>query len=255
MSHELRTPLSAIIGYQELLADGITGPVTDAQRQQLGRIKVSARHLLQLIDEILTYSRAEAGKEEVQRELALVNAMVDEAAALIEPLAADKGVTFAVTRLDAPLAIRTDPRKVRQILVNLLSNAIKFTDAGGTVTLRARRVDDKLELVIADTGIGIAPEYLERIFDAFWQVEQKATRRAGGTGLGLSVSLRLSRLLSGDIRVTSEVGRGSVFTVVLPVTVPTITPRSRLQISGSGEAWDPSRAESSGGRPRSGTPV
>jgi signal transduction histidine kinase len=246
MSHELRTPLSAIIGYQELLADGITGPVTEAQRQQLGRIKVSARHLLQLIDEILTYSRAEAGKEEVQRELALVNAMVDEAAALVEPLAADKGVTFAVTRLDSPLAIRTDPRKVRQILVNLLSNAVKFTDPGGTVTLRARRVEDRLELVITDTGIGIPPEYLERIFDAFWQVEQKATRRAGGTGLGLSVSLRLARLLSGDIRVTSEVGRGSVFTVVLPVTVPAITPRPRLPVPGPVGVWGPARPENVG---------
>lgn len=225
MSHELRTPLSAIIGYQELLADGITGPVTDAQRQQLGRIKVSARHLLQLIDEILTYSRAEAGKEEVKYELAPVNAMVDEAAALIEPLAAEKGVAFAVTRLDAALVIRTDPRKVRQILVNLLSNAVKFTDSAGTVSLRARRVDDRLELVISDTGIGIQPEYLERIFDPFWQVEQKATRRAGGTGLGLSVSLRLARLLGGDIRVVSEAGRGSVFSVVLPVVLAATSPR------------------------------
>lgn len=228
MSHELRTPLSAIIGYQELLADGITGPVTESQRQQLNRIKVSARHLLQLIDEILTYSRAEAGKEEVRYEWAGVNAMVDEAAALVEPLATDKGVAFAVTRIDPPLTIRTDPRKVRQILVNLLSNAVKFTDAGGTVSLRALRNEDRLELLIGDTGIGIRLEHIDLIFDPFWQVEQKATRRAGGTGLGLSVSRRLARLLGGDISVRSDIGRGSVFTVTLPAPAPTVAlPRPR----------------------------
>ena len=217
MSHELRTPLSAIIGYQELLADGITGPVTELQRHQLGRIKVSARHLLELIDEILTYSRAEAGKEEVLYEVTAVNTMVDDAASLIEPLAADKHVTLSVVRLDTPLDIRTDPRKVRQVLVNLLSNAVKFTDAEGSVSLRAHRDGDTLELTISDTGIGIEPDHLDRIFDPFWQVEQKATRRAGGTGLGLSVSRRLARLLGGDVLVTSEPGKGSSFTVLLPV--------------------------------------
>ncbi len=217
MSHELRTPLSAIIGYQELLADGITGPVTELQRHQLGRIKVSARHLLELIDEILTYSRAEAGKEEVLYEVTAVNTMVDDAASLIEPLAADKHVTLSVVRLDTPLDIRTDPRKVRQVLVNLLSNAVKFTDAEGSVSLRARRDGDTLELIISDTGIGIEPDHLDQIFDPFWQVEQKATRRAGGTGLGLSVSRRLARLLGGDVLVTSEPGKGSSFTVLLPV--------------------------------------
>jgi signal transduction histidine kinase len=217
MSHELRTPLSAIIGYQELLADGITGPVTELQRHQLGRIKVSARHLLELIDEILTYSRAEAGKEEVQYEVTAVNTMVDDAASLIEPLAADKHVALSVVRLDTPLDIRTDPRKVRQVLVNLLSNAVKFTDAEGAVSLRAHRDGDTLELTISDTGIGIEPDHLDRIFDPFWQVEQKATRRAGGTGLGLSVSRRLARLLGGDVLVTSEPGKGSSFTVLLPV--------------------------------------
>jgi two-component system, sensor histidine kinase and response regulator len=233
MSHELRTPLSAIIGYQELLADGITGPVTEQQRHQLGRIKVSARHLLELIDEILTYSRAEAGKEEVQYEITSVNALVDDAAALIEPLAADKRVRFSVIRLDAPLDIRTDPRKARQVLVNLLSNAVKFTDADGTVTLRAQRAGDKLELTITDTGIGIEPDHLDRIFDPFWQVEQKATRRAGGTGLGLSVSRRLARLLGGDVLVASEPGRGSAFTVVLPAG----------SVAGNGAASAPANAQ------------
>jgi len=136
---------------------------------------------------------------------------------LIEPLAADKHVALSVVRLDTPLDIRTDPRKVRQVLVNLLSNAVKFTDAEGAVSLRAHRDGDTLELTISDTGIGIEPDHLDRIFDPFWQVEQKATRRAGGTGLGLSVSRRLARLLGGDVLVTSEPGKGSSFTVLLPV--------------------------------------
>ena len=246
MSHELRTPLSAIIGYQELLADGITGPVTEPQRHQLGRIKVSARHLLELIDEILMYSRAEAGKEEVLYEVASVNAVVDEAAGLIEPLAADKQVSVAVARLDAPLSIRTDPTKVRQVLVNLLSNAVKFTDPHGTVTLTARRSGDTLELAITDSGIGIEPEYLERIFDPFWQVEQKATRRAGGTGLGLSVSRRLARLLGGEIVVASEVGRGSVFTVILPTTNPPEVADQRTGHAVADRATAPANPSSAG---------
>jgi len=220
MSHELRTPLTAIIGYQELLADGITGPVNEAQQQQLGRIKVSARHLLQLIDEILTYSRAEAGKEEVRAQTVQVDGIVDEAAALIEPIAADKGVAFSARRLGAALPIRTDPHKARQILVNLLSNAVKFTDRGGRVSLEVRQVAERVEFAIADTGIGIPGQFLDRIFDPFWQVEQMTTRRAGGTGLGLSVSRRLAALLGGEIRVDSEPGRGSVFTVVLPRVLP-----------------------------------
>lgn len=246
MSHELRTPLSAIIGYQELLADGITGPVTDAQQQQLGRIKVSARHLLQLIDEILTYSRAEAGKEEVRNEVATVNSILDEAAALIEPLAAEKTVAFSLERLETPLAVHTDPHKVRQILVNLLSNAVKFTDAGGSVWLAARAADREIELSIGDTGIGIPPEYLDRIFDPFWQVEQKATRRAGGTGLGLSVSRRLARLMGGDITVTSAVGRGSVFVVKIPAPIATQTSSGKWVVWGAGDRTSPRPSEPTG---------
>ena len=215
MSHELRTPLSAIIGYEELLADGITGPVTDGQRQQLGRIKASARHLLQLIDEILTFSRAENGREDVTMETVPIAAVVDEAVGLVTLMADDKDVSLGVTPAPA-LAVRTDRRKVRQILVNLLSNAIKFTERGGSVLLEVARSRGEMRLTVRDSGIGIPAEHLERIFDPFWQVEQQATRRAGGTGLGLSVSRRLARLLGGDITVESTVGRGSVFTVTLP---------------------------------------
>jgi two-component system, sensor histidine kinase and response regulator len=216
MSHELRTPLSAIIGYEELLADGITGPVTEAQRQQLGRIKASARHLLQLIDEILTFSRAEAGREEVLTETVPVSDVVDEAVGLVAPLADDKGVALGVTSPPSSLSARTDPRKVRQILVNLLSNAVKFTEPGGRVTLDVLASDGRMQFTVQDSGIGIPSEHLERIFDPFWQVEQQPTRRAGGTGLGLSVSRRLARMMGGDIAVESAVGLGSTFVVTLP---------------------------------------
>jgi signal transduction histidine kinase len=217
MSHELRTPLSAIIGYEELLADGITGPVTDGQRQQLSRIKASARHLLQLIDEILMFSRAEAGREELVLEPVPLAAVVDEAVGLVMLMADDKNVSLGVT--PAPtVVVHTDRRKVRQILVNLLSNAIKFTERGGHVLLEITRSEAAVLLTVRDSGIGIPSKYLEQIFDPFWQVEQQPTRRVGGAGLGLSVSRRLARLLGGDITVESVVGRGSVFTATLPLT-------------------------------------
>lgn len=221
MSHELRTPLSAIMGYQELLADGITGPVTEAQLQQLGRIKASARHLLTLIDEILTFTRLDAGREMVKQEtLDLQDAMRD-AVEIVEPLAEAKKLELLVTSPGPGAKIESDATKLRQILVNLLSNAVKFTE-DGRVSLDGKIVGDEVHLTVGDTGIGIQPEYLNRIFDPFWQVEQKATRRATGTGLGLTVTRRLANLLGGDVSVVSTPGEGSVFTVTLPMKVPQI---------------------------------
>src|SRR5579862_291309 len=216
MSHELRTPLSAIIGYEELLADEITGPINEGQKQQLSRIKASARHLLQLIDEILTYSRTEVGREAVDIETVPLQAVIDDAVALVAPMADDKGVTLTCTKLDGVTPIRTDAQKVRQIVVNLLSNAVKFTERGGAVSVTLTTAERRVTIAIRDSGIGIASEFLDRIFEPFWQVEQKATRTAGGTGLGLSVSRRLARMLGGDIEVESAVGAGSTFTVTLP---------------------------------------
>jgi PAS domain S-box-containing protein len=215
MSHELRTPLNAIIGYQELLADGITGSVSEAQREQLTRIKASATHLLSLIDELLTFSRFEVGRERAQREPVDVAAVLEEARAIAWPLAKAKGLGFTVTAPDHPRVIETDHGKLKQILVNLLSNAVKFTERGG-VTLVARDDGDAIRFEVQDTGIGIAGENLERIFETFWQVEQSHVRRAGGTGLGLSVTRRLARLLGGDVSVRSEPGAGSTFEVRLP---------------------------------------
>jgi signal transduction histidine kinase len=219
MSHELRTPLSAIIGYEELLADGITGPVNDAQKHQLGRMKASAQHLLHLIDQILSYSRVDAGREMVQPEDVDANEIAHDAATLVEPLAREKGLPLEVVASGYALPMLTDPGKVRQILVNLLSNAVKFTPAG-RVTLIVQHDGGVVRYVVRDTGIGIANEHRDQIFDAFWQVEQPSTRRVGGTGLGLSVTRRLARLLGGDVVVESKVGEGSAFTVTLPLEVP-----------------------------------
>ena len=208
MSHELRTPLTAIMGYEELLSDGITGPVTELQRQQLGRINASARHLLGLIDEILTFTRVDIGRERVRWESMSVNHTLGDAAALVEPMAAAKDVHFIVELLEEDQAIQTDGTKLRQMLVNLLSNGIKFTDKG------------EVRVSSADTGVGIAAENIEDVFEPFWQAEQTATRRTGGTGLGLSVTRKLARLLGGDVTVASSVGAGSTFVLTLPMKAP-----------------------------------
>ncbi|HYN83215.1 MAG TPA: HAMP domain-containing sensor histidine kinase [Gemmatimonadaceae bacterium] len=216
MSHELRTPLSAIMGYQELLADGISGPITEQQSQQLGRIKASARHLLSLIDEILTFTRIDAGREKVDLERASLTTILEPAAELVEPLARARGLHIEVMLPPNEVIVETDAVKVRQMIVNLLSNAVKFTDSG-RIILSGDQKGDQLIVSVEDTGIGISPEHFERVFEPFWQVEQKATRRAGGTGLGLTVTRRLALLLGGDVTVKSEPGTGTTFTICLPV--------------------------------------
>ncbi|HEY3112980.1 MAG TPA: HAMP domain-containing sensor histidine kinase [Gemmatimonadaceae bacterium] len=219
MSHELRTPLTAIMGYEELLSDGITGPVTELQRQQLGRINASARHLLGLIDEILTFARVDVGRERVRWESMSVNHTLADAAALVEPMAAAKNIHFFVHLLEEDQAIQTDGTKFRQMLVNLLSNGIKFTEKG-EVRVECSVSNDTLEVRIADTGVGIAAENIEDVFEPFWQAEQTATRRTSGTGLGLSVTRKLARLLGGDVTVASRVGAGTTFVLTLPMKAP-----------------------------------
>jgi signal transduction histidine kinase/CHASE3 domain sensor protein len=213
MSHELRTPLNAIIGYQSLLKEGIHGSLNDAQLAQLSRMRASADHLLGLIDEVLTFSRVEAGKEVVRLEEVELRPLVEETVGMMGPLAEYRGLTLRAELADGVL--RTDGVKLRQILLNLLSNAVKFTERG-EITVRVRRDENGAEFYITDTGIGIASENLQRIFEPFWQVEQSSTRRAGGTGLGLTVSRSLARLLGGDVSVESKPGEGSTFTVTLP---------------------------------------
>jgi signal transduction histidine kinase len=215
MSHELRTPLNAIVGYAELLHDGVAGPVTDLQREQLERVQLSARHLVELVDDILSFSRLESGQDNLRIAPIELAAVTREAGALVEPVVAAKGLKFTIDAPNENATFTSDPAKVRQVLVNLLSNAIKFTDDGG-IRLASRVENGRVIFDVEDTGIGIAPEHQEQVFETFWQVDQTATRKAGGAGLGLSVSRRLARALGGDLVLESEIGRGSRFRFWVP---------------------------------------
>jgi signal transduction histidine kinase len=217
MSHELRTPLNAVIGYADLLADEVVGPINETQRAHLGRVQASAQHLVSLIDGVLALARGDAVRDELHLELTDVCALGRQSAALLEAAAAAKGLRIDLAVPSEPQIIETDETKVRQILINLLSNAIKFTDRGA-IGLTLQSSDGRVAFEVRDTGIGIAPEHHERIFEPFWQVDQSKTRRVGGTGLGLSVTRGFARLLGGDVTLASAPGRGSTFSVVLPVT-------------------------------------
>ena len=215
MSHELRTPLAAIIGYGELLHDGITGPVNEEQKRQLTRIRWSANHLLSIIDEILTLARMEAGKERVEMQEVDVPQLLESVASMAEPLAAAKGLSFELRSPKADLTLKTDPMKLRQVLLNLISNAVKYTEQGG-VTLSGHASNGEVQFLVEDTGVGVAEDHLGKIFEPFWQVEQTTTRRAGGTGLGLAVTRQFVDLLGGTIGVESTPGKGSTFRVSVP---------------------------------------
>lgn len=221
ISHEFRTPLSAIMGYTDLLEAEYAGPLTAKQKQQLDRIRTSAWHLLHLIEEILTFLRTDTGHEELRARRVDVTDIIRQAAAVVEPLARERSIGFTVQT--ARHEIETDPGKLRQILVNLLTNAVKYTDRG-EIRLELGIEPDWTEFRVHDTGIGIEPEHLERIFEPFWQVDQSATRRASGTGLGLSVVRRLARILGGDVRVHSTPGKGSSFVVRMPAHAPSAGP-------------------------------
>ena len=214
MSHELRTPLTAIIGYVELLLNELWGPLTPRQRQQLERIRVSAWHLVTIIDQILTFSRAEAGREQAVREPVELSQLVRETVAMLEPQALAKELALQLEVPEQPVWAQTDAGKLRQILLNLTGNAVKFTERGAVHI--ALVPADFIEIRIRDTGAGVAPADAERIFEPFTQVDQSNTRSQGGTGLGLTVSRRLARLLGGEIHLESELGTGSTFTLRIP---------------------------------------
>jgi PAS domain S-box-containing protein len=217
MSHELRTPLNAVIGYTDLLASGVSGEISVQQERQLARIKASAMHLLELIEEVLTFARTEAGREEVRMGDVDLRRVAQEAISLIEPQAADKGLAVRLTLPDEPAVAVTDSGKVRQILANLMSNAVKFTSSGEVCLTVRPPTDGRILIDVQDTGVGIDPVHQPRVFEPFWQVEQGTTRHVGGSGLGLAVVLRLARLLGGDVSLVSTPGSGSTFTLELPI--------------------------------------
>jgi signal transduction histidine kinase/HAMP domain-containing protein len=215
ISHELRTPLNAIIGYTELVNEGVYGAVTPEQAQSLGGILENAGDLLQLINQILDLSKVEVGKMAVALQDIDLNQLVRDTVESAAPLAKDRPYAITLELGADPVGVRTDPTKVRQILLNLVGNAIKFTPEG-SITVSLTETEGDVHVRVRDTGIGIRPEYLKVIFDQFRQVDGSSTRKHGGTGLGLAISKKLAALLGGDILVDSTPGQGSTFTLVLP---------------------------------------
>ncbi|HEX6037283.1 PAS domain S-box protein [Longimicrobium sp.] len=232
MSHEIRTPINAVIGYAELLDMGLQGPLNDGQRGYLDRIRVSSQHLLGLVNDVLDFAKIEAGQMGVAREHVLLRDAASDAINMVLPQATARGIEVREEPCDAEAAYVGDRDRVRQILLNLLSNAVKFTRPGGTVSVRCWGDAEPLPGVhppqpgpyacieVEDTGIGIAPEQLARVFEPFTQVDDTHTRETGGTGLGLAISRRFARLMGGELSARSRPGLGSVFTLWLPGFMP-----------------------------------
>jgi signal transduction histidine kinase len=216
MSHELRTPLNAIIGFSEVLVDRMFGELNPKQDEYLKDIYASGQHLLSLINDILDLSKIEAGRMELEATDFDLPSAIDNALTLVRERATRRGITLARTIDEHLGSLRGDERKVKQVLLNLLSNALKFTPEGGRIDVSARVHDGVAEVSVADTGVGIAPEDQEAVFEEFRQVGA-ADRKVEGTGLGLALSRKFIELHGGRIWVESEVGKGSTFTFTLPV--------------------------------------
>ncbi|HSL71085.1 MAG TPA: ATP-binding protein [Longimicrobiales bacterium] len=219
MSHEIRTPINAMLGYTDLLELGVAGPVTPEQQSKLERIRVSGRHLIGLIDDLLDFARLETGRLVVRNEPGLAAETIRTALTVVEPEAAARSIHLRV-ECTHDLEYLGDPQRVEQILVNLVGNGVKFTAPGGSVSIacetEAGEAGGRTRFIVQDTGIGISPDRLETVFEPFVQAHTGYTRTHGGSGLGLSISRRLARLMGGEITAQSELGRGSRFVVELP---------------------------------------
>jgi PAS domain S-box-containing protein len=223
MSHELRTPLNSILGFTGILLQHLAGPLNPEQRKQLGMVQTSARHLLAVINDVLDLSKIEAGQLEVAREPIDPRKSMQRVADLVRPAAEGKGLRFTMTPPPDSCRVMGDARRLDQILLNLVSNAVKFTHDGevlltGEVAHDPRHPEDStLRISVTDTGVGIAAADLPILFRPFQQIDSGSTRHHEGTGLGLAICRRLARLLGGEIEVLSEPGRGSTFTLTLPL--------------------------------------
>lgn len=218
MSHELRTPLNSIIGYSELILDGMYGPLTEKQKDRLSKVHRNGQNLLALINDILDLSKIEAGRMSLEMKPMSLQPVIENVITVVYPISQEKGLKVAMdVRGTVPDAM-ADEFRLRQIFTNLVSNAVKFT-AEGSVTIQLGVTPDNrcVEVKVIDTGIGIKPEMQEVVFDEFRQADSTSTREYGGTGLGLAIARRFARLHGGDIRVQSEVGKGSTFVVTLPI--------------------------------------
>jgi adenylate cyclase len=219
VSHELRTPLNAIIGLTEMMVANAARFGTEKAQEPLKRVKNAGTHLLGLINQVLDLSKIEAGKLELNPATVSLAPLIDEVIGTARQLAEQNKNRLVVEAPDDLGALTADPMRLRQILLNLLSNACKFTKQG-EVRLRARNLVDGggwVELAVADSGIGMTAEQMGKLFQEFTQADASTAQRFGGTGLGLAISRKLARMMGGDVTVTSELGKGSVFTVRLPV--------------------------------------
>ena len=214
-SHELRTPLTGIVGYADLLAGGVAGSLNETQRGHVERINAMAWHLASIIESILSFTRAEVGREGVDVQDSDAVALARDAIAVILPMATGRGLQVVLEAPVDAVPVRTDPAKVSQILLNLLGNAVKFTDAG-RIELRISSDGEWVAFAVSDNGPGISSEYVDHIFEPFTQIDQTATRIKGGVGLGLSVARTFAQMLGGTLSVASTVGTGSTFTLRLP---------------------------------------
>lgn len=219
MSHELRTPLNSILGFTGVILQGLSGDITQEQRDQLEMVRKSGLRLLALVNAVLDISRIEAGRTVLECDDLDVAPLLDSCIETVTPLAAAKGLHLRVVLPEVPLHMHSDETKIHQVVLNLLANAVKFTDAG-SVTLEAHTCPgDIVEFRVADTGIGIPPEDLERVFGEFTQVPVDGVHPEG-TGLGLAISRRLAAMLGGDVVATSELGVGSTFILRVPRCCP-----------------------------------
>jgi PAS domain S-box-containing protein len=217
MSHELRTPLNGIIGFAEIMHDGRVGPVSDQHKEYLGDILTSARHLLQLINDVLDLSKVEAGKMEFSPQAVNLQLVIEEVREIVRTLAASKRIEVRGEIDPALSAIDADPRRVKQILYNYLSNALKFTPEGGSVTMRAKAEDaERFRIEVEDTGIGISATDMNRLFIEFQQLDSSAGKKYSGTGLGLALTRKIVEAQGGSVGANSTPGKGSVFYAVLP---------------------------------------
>jgi signal transduction histidine kinase len=216
MSHELRTPINAVIGYSTLMLDGIYGPLNEKQKEGLGRTLKAARHLLELVNDVLDLSKIEAGKIELSLQPVNIPSLIDDLLVTVRPLADEHGTELHCEMNGDNQTITTDPRRVRQILLNLLSNAIKFGKQQPILVKTDSKPEGGIVIEVIDKGYGIAPKDMSRIFEEFVQIEPN---RQPGTGLGLPISRRLAQLLDGSLEVESHEGTGSTFRLILPAKV------------------------------------
>jgi signal transduction histidine kinase len=220
MSHELRTPLNAIAGYAELLELGMRGPISEQQREAIKRIRRSEQHLLGIVNDILMFAKTETGRIPLMLEDTSVATVLESVRFLIHPMLVASDVRFVQDGCDKHLSVVADYDRLNQILLNLLSNAVKFSSRGGEVRVNCEVIDHLAAIHVEDHGHGIAEDKLEQIFEPFVQLSSGLTRTAEGSGLGLSISRELARLMGGDVTVESTLGRGSVFTLTLPMSTP-----------------------------------